>query len=275
MKLSVRLFAFMAFSLVLLSTTGCDKLKARDQLNKGVAAYRNGKYEEAIDHFQQASSLDPKLLNAQLYLATALANQYTPGVDSPDNNRVGQQAIDEFKKVLDVNPKRDQKLTSLKGIASLYFNMKKWNETKEYHHKVTELDPNDPEAYYSIGVVDWTEAYQQTAEVKSKEGIKVDDDITKDKKLCPQLKTRIGPIVDDGIDNLNKALQLRTDYDDAMAYMNLLYRRKGDLECGDGAARQADLKVADDWVNKTLQVKKAKAEKAPAAQGITMDQPSQ
>jgi hypothetical protein len=81
--------------------------------------------------------------------------------------------------------------------------------------------------------------------------------------------------VDDGIDNLNKALQLRTDYDDAMAYMNLLYRRKGDLECGDGAARQADLKVADDWVNKTLQVKKAKAEKAPAAQGITMDQPSQ
>jgi hypothetical protein len=275
MKLSVKLFAFMAFSLVLLSTTGCDKLKARDQLNKGVAAYRNGKYEEAIDHFQQASSLDPKLLNAQLYLATALANQYTPGVDSPDNNRVGQQAIDEFKKVLDVNPKRDQKLTSLKGIASLYFNMKKWNETKEYHHKVTELDPNDPEAYYSIGVVDWTEAYQQTAEVKSKEGIKVDDDITKDKKLCPQLKSRIGPIVDDGIDNLNKALQLRTDYDDAMAYMNLLFRRKGDLECGDGAARQADLKVADDWVNKTLQVKKAKAEKAPAAQGITMDQPSQ
>jgi hypothetical protein len=275
MKLSVRLFAFMAFSLVLLSTTGCDKLKARDQLNKGVAAYRNGKYEEAIDHFQQASSLDPKLLNAQLYLATALANQYTPGVDSPDNNRVGQQAIDEFKKVLDVNPKRDQKLTSLKGIASLYFNMKKWNETKEYHHKVTELDPNDPEAYYSIGVVDWTEGYQQVAEAKSKEGIKVDDDITKDKKLCPQLKERIGPIVDDGIENLNKALQLRTDYDDAMAYMNLLYRRKGDLECGDEAARQADLKVADDWVNKTLQVKKAKAEKAPAAQGITMDQPSQ
>jgi hypothetical protein len=275
MTLSVKVLALVAVSLVLFSATGCDKLRARDQLNKGVAAYRNGKYEEAIDHFQQASSLDPKLLNAQLYLATALANQYTPGVDSPDNTRIANQAIDEFKKVLDVNPKRDQKLTSLKGIASLYFNMKKWNETKEYHHKVAELDPNDPEAYYSIGVVDWTEAYQQVAETKSKEGIKVDDDIIKDKKLCPELKGRIGPIVDDGIDNLNKALQLRTDYDDAMAYMNLLYRRKGDLECGDESARQADLKVADDWVNKTLAVKKAKADKAPAAQGITMDQPSQ
>jgi Tetratricopeptide repeat len=275
MKLSIKILALMAVSLVLFSTTGCDKLKARDQLNKGVAAYRNGKYEEAIDHFQQASSLDPKLLNAQLYLATALANQYTPGVESADNTRIAQQAIDEFKKVLDVNPKRDQKLTSLKGIASLYFNMKKWDETKEYHHKVAELDPNDPEAYYSIGVVDWTEAYQQTAEVKAKDQIKVDDDITKDKKLCPDLKAKIEPIVTDGIDNLNKALQLRQDYDDAMAYMNLLYRRKGDLECGDESARQADLKVADDWVNKTLAVKKAKADKAPAAQGITMDQPSQ
>jgi tetratricopeptide (TPR) repeat protein len=275
MKLSVKILALLAFGLVLLSATGCDKLRARDQLNKGVAAYRNGKYEEAIDHFQQASSLDPKLLNAQLYLATALANQYTPGVESADNTRVANQAIDEFKKVLEENPKRDQKLTCYKGIASLYFNMKKWDETKQYHHQVAELDPNDPEAYYSIGVVDWTQAYQQTAEAKSKEGIKVDDDITKEKKLCSELKTKTDAIVTDGIENLNKALQLRPDYDDAMAYMNLLYRRKGDLECGDEGARQADLKVADGWVDKTLAVKKAKAEKAPAAQGITMDQPSQ
>jgi tetratricopeptide (TPR) repeat protein len=275
MKLSVKILAFMAFGVVLLSATGCDKLKARDQLNKGVAAYRNGKYEEAIEHFQKSSDLDPKLLNAQLYLATALANQYTPGVESADNTRIAQQAIDVFKKVLDENPKRDQKLTCLKGIASLYFNMKKWDETKQYHHLVAELDANDPEAYYSIGVVDWTQAYQLTAEAKSKEGIKVDDDITKDKKLCPDLKSKADAIVNDGIENLNKALQLRQDYDDAMAYMNLLYRRKGDLQCGDGSARQADLKTADDWVNKTLAVKKAKADKAPAAQGITMDQPSQ
>jgi tetratricopeptide (TPR) repeat protein len=269
------MLALMAVGLMLLSTTGCDKLRARDQLNKGVAAYRNGKYEEAIDHFQQAASLDPKLLNAQLYLATALANQYTPGVESADNTRTGQQAIDEFKKVLDENPKRDQKLTCLKGIASLYFNMKKWDEAKQFHHQVAELDPNDPEAYYSIGVIDWTEAYQETAEAKSKTGLKVDDDITKDKKLCPDLKTKTDAIVADGIDSLNKALQLRPDYDDAMAYMNLLYRRKGDTECGDEGARSADMKTADDWVEKALTVKKIKAEKAPAAQGITMDQPNQ
>src|SRR5271155_403591 len=142
MKKSVRLLALMAVGLVLLSAAGCDKLRARDQLNKGVASYKNAKYEEAIDHFQQAVNLDPKLLNARLYLATALANQYIPGVDADDNNRIGLQAVDVFKKVLETNPGRDQKITSLKGIASLYFNMKKLDQAKEYNHKVAELDPN-------------------------------------------------------------------------------------------------------------------------------------
>jgi len=66
-------------------------------------------------------------------------------------------------------------------------------------------------------------------------------------------------------------LQLRPDYDDAMAYMNLLYREKADVECDDLDARTADLKTADDWVEKTMATKKIKAEKQPGAQGITMD----
>jgi hypothetical protein len=55
--------------------------------------------------------------------------------------------------------------------------------------------------------------------------------------------------------------------------MNLMYREKADLECDDPAARAADLKTADQWVDKTLEVKKAKAAKQPGATGITMDQP--
>jgi hypothetical protein len=58
-----------------------------------------------------------------------------------------------------------------------------------------------------------------------------------------------------------------------MAYMNLMYREKADVECDDLAARAADLKTADEWVDKTMATKKAKAEKQPGAQGITVDQP--
>jgi hypothetical protein len=54
--------------------------------------------------------------------------------------------------------------------------------------------------------------------------------------------------------------------------MNLLYRERADVQCADPAARAADLKTADEWVDKTMAVKKAKAEKQPSNTGITMDQ---
>lgn len=271
MKTSLRMLALVAVSL--LAGLGCNKLKARDQLNKGVQAYKGAKYEEAISHFQQAVTLDPSLLNARLYLATAYAQQYIPGAPGEDNERNATEAIGEFQKVLDMHPPRDQQIASLKGIASLYFNMKKLDQAKEYHEKVAQMDPNDPEAYYSIGVIDWTEAYQPNMEERAKLGLKPDEPI-KDKKVCLALQQKNSDVVKDGIDVLNKALSLRPDYDDAMAYMNLMYRQKADLECGDPAARAADLKTADEWVDKTMITKKQKAEKQPGATGIVADQPS-
>ena len=62
--------------------------------------------------------------------------------------------------------------------------------------------------------------------------------------------------------SLDKAIQLRPGYDDAMAYMNLMYRERADLECDDLASRAQDLKTADEWVDKTLAAKKVKAEKS-------------
>lgn len=257
----------LGVGLALLSATGCDKLKARDQLNKGVQSYKNARYEEAIDHFQNAISLDPSLLNARLYLATAYTQQYIPGADTPDNNRMAQQAIDEYESVLQRDPKN---LTSVKGIGYLYLNMKQFEKAKEYYRRASEIDPNDPEPHYTIGVIDWTQAYQPAMEERAKLGLKPDE-MLKDKKVCADLKEKNAPLIDDGMAELDKALALRPDYDDAMAYMNLMYRRKGDdMECDNPSARSADMKTADEWVDKTMAAKKAKAEKQPGAQGITM-----
>ena len=268
MKTSVRVLAIIAVGLAMLSTVACNKLQARDQLNKGVQSYKSAKYEEAIDHFQKAVSLDPGLINARLYLATAYAQQYIPGADTEDNNRMGQQAIDQYKAVLERDPKN---VNSVKGIAYLYLQMKKFEDAKQYYRKASELDPNDPEAYYSIGVIDWTQSYQPRMEERSKLGLKPEEPL-KDKKVCNALRQKVQEIIQDGISMLEKALQLRPDYDDAMAYMNLLYRERADLQCDNPAARAADLKTADEWVDKTMAVKKAKAEKQPSNTGITMEQ---
>ena len=263
-----KLLALAAIILGLLAATGCNKLRARDQLNKGVQAYKNARYEEAIERFKNAVALDPTLINARLYLATAYAQQYIPGAETEDNNRMAQQAIDQYQDVLKQNA---SDLNAIKGIAYLYLNMKKFDTAKEYYHKVTQVDPNDPEAYYSIAVIDWTETYQPRMEERAKLGLKPDEPL-KDKKVCDDLRTKNLAIVEDGMQNLEKAISLRADYDDAMAYLNLMYRERADIQCGDPEARAADLKTADEWVDKTMATKKAKAEKQASPGGITLEE---
>ncbi|MGA2857189.1 MAG: tetratricopeptide repeat protein [Candidatus Sulfotelmatobacter sp.] len=275
----LRILTLAAVALALFSSVGCNKLRARDQLNKGVEAYKNSHYEQAIDHFQQAVELDPSLINARMYLATAYVSQYIPGVDAPDNLRTAQQAIDEYQKVIDANPARDQKVNSAKGIAYLYLNMKRFDDAKKYYRMASDLDPNDPEPYYSVGVIDWTACYAPRMEERAKLGLKPDEHLNPKNKdqnrVCAELKVKNSPAIQEGIDTLKKAIELRPDYDDAMAYLNLMYREKADVECDDLDARTQDLKTADSWVDQAMQAKQARAAKEAqkAGGGITVDQP--
>jgi tetratricopeptide (TPR) repeat protein len=266
MNRSVRVLAGLTILAMMLMAAGCTKLQARDQLNKGVQSYKNARYEEAISHFKRAVELDNKLLNARLYLATAYAQQYIPGADTEDNNRMANSAIEEYKNVLQSDPNN---VGSVKGIAYLYLQMKKFDQAKEYYKKAAQIDPKDPETYYSVAVIDWTEAYQPRMEERAKLGLKPTEPL-KDKKICEALKSKSEAAVEDGIQMLNQALQLRPDYDDAMAYMNLLYRERADYNCNNEQS-VADLKTADEWVDKTMATKKAKAEKAGQS-GIVIDQ---
>ena len=78
------MLAFLA--ILALAATSCAKLQARDNLNKGVQAFRDTHYEKSVDYFKKAVELDPDLTTAELYLATAYAQQFVPngrGEDGP------------------------------------------------------------------------------------------------------------------------------------------------------------------------------------------------
>ena len=272
MKRNARLLTLSAAALMLMSGVGCDKLKARSELNAGVKAYKDAKYEEAIEKFKNAVEFDPNLLNARMYLATAYSQQYVPGSEDAENKHIGEQAIEQYKKVIESpNPSKEQLINSNKGVAGLYLQMKRFDDSRQYYVKVSELDPNDPEPYYSVGVIDWTKSFQPRAEERAKLGLKPTEPL-KDKKVCTELHAKSWDTVADGITMLNKAIELRPDYDDAMAYLNLMYRERADIQC-DPALYAADQKTADGWVDKTLDTKKVRAEKeANKTNGIVMDE---
>ena len=156
---------------MVLSMGGCNRLQARDQLNKGVEAYKSAHYEEAIGHFQKATELDPSLPMAKSYLATALAQNVVPGLTTPENLKNAQQAISIFQEVLAKEP---NDVNSLKKIASIYFSIKNFDQAKDYQKKVLAVDPKDPEAAYTIGVIDWTLAHENT--LKALASVNMNDD---------------------------------------------------------------------------------------------------
>jgi len=263
-----RASAFAALVILVVCGSGCNKLKARDLLNKGVAAYKNAQYDAAIEDFKKAKELDPNLLNARLYLATAYASQYIPGAPSEQNLRLGTQAVNEFKEVLQVDTNN---LSAIDGTGSILFQMagtpfdpKKFEESKAYHQKHIELRPNDPEPYYWIGVIDWTLAYRANGELRAAYNKDhINKQIRDDDPLPPAVRSeyasKYGPLVDEGITNLQKSIQVKPDYDDAMAYLNLLYRRKADMV--ESAEERASLKKqADDLVDKVKEIKQKRAE---------------
>jgi tetratricopeptide (TPR) repeat protein len=261
------LLLFAVVLAALASAGGCDKLRARDKLNKGVQAFKANQFDLAIEDFKDAKSLDPSLTNARLYLATAYANQYIPGAPSDENIRMGKQAIQEFQEVLEKDPNN---LSAIDGIGSILYNMggtpfdpQKFEESKTYHKRHIALKPDDPESYYWIGVIDWSLAYRGNKDMReeynrtAKKTIKDTDPMPP--ALAAQFQQKYGSLVDEGVENLKKAMQVKNDYDDAMAYLNLLYRQKADMEVTPDA-RATDIKLADDLVDKVKAIKQKKME---------------
>src|SRR6202162_5002966 len=267
-RIARRGLSLAMLAVVVAAGSGGNKLKARDLLNKGVPNLKNGQYDAAVEDSKQAKDLDPSLLNARLYLATAYASQYIPGAPSDENVKRGTAAIDEFKGVL----KKDAtNLSAIDGIGSILFQMsgqpfnpEKFQESKTYHQKHIELKPSDPEPYYWIGVIDWTLAFRGNAEMRTEYNkAHINKQIKESDALPAAVRTdfvgKYGQLVDEGIASLQKAIQLRPDYDDAMAYLNLLYRRKADMATS-ADERASYQKQADDLVEKVKEIKQKRAE---------------
>lgn len=261
-----------ALAVAVVAGGGCNKLRARDQLNKGVAAYSSGQYDQAIEHFKSAEDYDPTLTNARLYLAAAYQAQYIPGAPSPDNLRNGQEAVKINQDILSGDPNN---LSAIDNLGSLYYNMAQnpfdedgMVKARGFHEKHIQLSPNDPQPYYWVGVIDFWISHHANQEIRAeynqsgKKTIKDTDPMPKEQ--AADFAQKYGQTVDDGIAALNKAIQLKPDYDDAMGYLSLLDRQKGDMESS-ADAREADNKAADGLMDKAKAIKQQREAAAAAA----------
>ena len=124
-------------------------------------------------------------------------------------------------------------------------------------------------------MIDWKAAYKNAVQDLAAGGLTDDGkgNAKMSKQICAKIKADNTDLVNQGLDYLNKAVQIRPNYDDAMSYLNLMSRRKADLDCGNPAAQAADVAQAVQWSDKAMGTRKqneAEKEKANSG-GIVLD----
>jgi len=171
--------------------------------------------------------------------------------------------------VLKVDPKNT---TALATIALIYYNLKDFDKAKDYQHRRMEADPNNPEPYYWVGVINWAICFKNDSAARSSDP-KLSSPNAQGvwaalpEKMRADLESKNARLIDEGVKALQKAIDLRPNYDDAMAYLNLLYRQKAEID-SDNDTRAGDIKMADNWQQKAINTRKQLAAQTPAG-GIT------
>ena len=249
---------------------------ARDLLSQGIQAYKNSRYGEAVQLFERAAASSPDEATGttvHMYLATALMAQYVPGAKSPENTAFAERAEAEFQEVLRREPNDKVALASMASLryqeaqdaADFPEKERRLDDAASWYLRLLGVDPNNKEAYYSLGVIDWVKWYHADMEARASMGMKPEQagplPITAVRR---ELDERYSGMIEDGIANLKKALQIDPHFSDAMAYMNLLIRERGDLRETPEEYR-SDVALADEWVHKALDTKRVQGQASTQA----------
>ena len=171
MKLSRISTAALLLALVAASG-GCvlvNRVRAKNALNEGARAYRDGRFQDAEQKFRTAYELDPTQKNAQLFIARAIQQQYKPGVAAPENLAVGERAIAAYQDILRQDPQNED---AYRAVVYLYGQMKQDDKVKQLLTERASLQSVPPdkraEALVILASQQWKCSYDITEQKENK-----------------------------------------------------------------------------------------------------------
>lgn len=258
------LFAALILSL---SSMGCvEKIRARMEIKQANEAYEKEDYSTALQHYTAARTVDGTFPDLDRMIGYSQIGLYVPDDKSPANEQHADAAITELNNYLKKRPDdriaRDAlinmylnanrtsqaiqyfkdyltthpaDLEAVKSIATLLAKQGDFNGALEWYRKITFLDAKNPESFYIFGVV----CYEKVA-----------------KNPPPDTASKLS-IIEQGKQALQHSIDMKPDYFESMAYLNLLYRQQATIET-DPAKQQALVAQADQIRNKAVEIIKQK-----------------
>lgn len=249
-----------------LGSISCSKIQARMEIRDANEAYAQERYDVALAGYQEARRIDGSFADLDRLIGYSYIGLYTPEDRSPQNEKYADgaiqalktyltkrpddtiareslinlflnsnrnsQAIDFFREGLEKNP---NDLDSVRSIARLYAQEGNFEEALRWYRRITELDPKNPEAHYTYGVV----LYEKVS-----------------KNPPPDVALTLD-YIEQGKAALIKASELRADYFEAAVFTNLLFREQAKLEA-DPERQQELLAQADVYRNRAIAINNAR-----------------
>ena len=270
MKKAACLLGALTVSLFSLS---CQKLQARSEIKEGNNAYSREDWGTALRHYARARQLDASFPELGRMVAYCHIGLYVPDDKTPANEAHADAAINELSAYLKkepddriardalinmylnsnrtsqaiqyfVNYLRDHPtdLEAVKSVATLYARQGDFAQALNWYEKITLLDSKNPESFYIFGVV----LYEKVA------------------KNPPADDGEKMALIEKGKGALERAIQMKPDYFESMAYLNLLWRQQAIIDAKtDPVKAQADIAQADAIRNRAMEIIRQKK----AAQG--------
>jgi hypothetical protein len=270
MKLS-RIHIVALLAAVVFSSGGCaliNRVRAKNALNEGARAYKDGRFKDAEDKFREAYSLDESQKNAPLFIARAVQQQYKPGVQTPENLQMGERAVQAYQEILNRDPANED---AYKAIVFLYGQMKRDDKVNELLQTRAEKGstPNArAEALVILASKKWQCAYDITErkENQTKE--------EKDNKIIVHYKKpgdqgefdKARQCADEGMKLAEQAVSLNAGSASAWSYKANLLREQAKLAEMDGnASDKSDLdKKYDQALTEQKRLTKEEADRKEA-----------
>ena len=268
--------------LAALSLPGCNKIKSKQETKRGNEFLKAAQYQSALAAYEEALRLDPHETKLHKHIGIAYMGMYQPGSKHPKDLEFAEKAMDHLKKYIAAYPE-DKK--ALEYLVSMYLNTERYDDAINfYQNDLLKRDPKDSKAMQSLAMlyfkkgdfengVKWLKQ-RLTVEGTNPEvyyliGVQAWDRSYNFPDIDPAVRSRI---IEEGLQALNKAIELKPDYFEAVSYIYLLYREKAKVET-DPVKKQEYIDTANKYLQQALDMRKAAQEKAKAEAGKATPEP--
>lgn len=180
-------------------------------------------------------------------LSRSWTGQPKPYWDEPADlaHPLTDERIRSYERLLKQNP---QYLEVLTALANLHLRLNQYESARPYVLRAIDIVPKRADLYYDLGTIDWepVKRFLGTRPMPQ-------DGVSQTAPACVPPEESVLKCAEKAIQDMNTAMVIDPEYSGAATFLYTMYSGRADLHCQDAAAREADLKKAEEWHSKGME----------------------